>query len=340
MILPNQNFIIKINKNNIDHFHEKGYENIKIGDKIEVKAEDLTKGSKRLIKVKCDYCGEEKEIPFRDYHDEYGTYSCKHCRQTKTSKITLKDRQDYLYNGINTVCHDKGYKLITSKKDLISADTRVKYICPLHGNNETKAYTLFLGHGCPICAYEQNGIAARKSPNEVYDLFFQNGSILLNKEDYVGWNEKNLKVICNSCGEIFLTSYSAFMGHYSGQVCPKCASNISRGENKIKTYLENNNISFYMQYRFDECKDRIPLPFDFYLYDINMCIEYDGEGHYKPIPRGGISNEEAQELLEKIQYHDKIKNVYCQNNNIRLLRIPYWKYNEINEELNKNIIFT
>ena len=57
----------------------------------------------------------------------------------------------------------------------------VKYICPLHGNNETKAYTLFLGHGCPICAYEQNGIAARKSPNEVYDLFFQNGSILLNK---------------------------------------------------------------------------------------------------------------------------------------------------------------
>ena len=49
---------------------------------------------------------------------------------------------------------------------------------------------------------------------------------------------------------------------------------------------------------------------------------------------------EAQELLEKIQYHDEIKNVYCQNNNIRLLRIPYWKYDEINEELNKNIIFT
>ncbi len=63
--------------------------------------------------------------------------------------------------------------------------------------------------------------------------------------------------------------------------------NISHGEFYIKTILEENNIKFEPQYKFDNCKNKFKLPFDFYLPDYNMCIEYDGLQHYRPIERFG-----------------------------------------------------
>lgn len=71
------------------------------------------------------------------------------------------------------------------------------------------------------------------------------------------------------------------------------------------------------------------MPFDIYVKELNLIIEYDGEQHYKPIPRKGMSKEQAKEQLIIIQKHDKIKTEYCKNNNIPLIRIPYWEKNNI-----------
>ena len=73
------------------------------------------------------------------------------------------------------------------------------------------------------------------------------------------------------------------------------------------------------------------LPFDFFLPDYNMCIEFDGEQHFKPkLNFGGMIG------FIKIQTNDNIKNEYCNNNNIKLLRI---KYNEdVIDKLKNNII--
>lgn len=222
--------------------------------------------------------------------------------------------------------------MITKKSDIFNSESRVLYKCPKHGVHETKIYTLISGHGCIDCFNEEKGIKSRKSFDEVYNDFKKFGGILLNKEDYKGWNCKNLKVICAECGEIFTTSYCAFTKH-NGQLCPKCASNISSGEYIIKKYLEDNNIGFYMQFRFDNCRNKIPLPFDFYLPNYNMCIEYDGEGHYIPINRGKISDEEALDVLNNIKYRDNIKTIYCKENDIKLIRIPYWEKDNINDIL-------
>lgn len=88
----------------------------------------------------------------------------------------------------------------------------------------------------------------------------------------------------------------------------------------------------YVKKKFEDCKDKKPLPFDFYLPNNVICIEYDGEQHTKPIDYfGGI------ESYECTVRHDKMKNEYCKNNGISLLRIPYNK--NVEEELNNFFIY-
>lgn len=101
----------------------------------------------------------------------------------------------------------------------------------------------------------------------------------------------------------------------------------SVGEKKVKTQLELLQIKFEREKTFEGCKnletDR-RLRYDFYLPDYNTCIEYDGFTHF--IANGGWNTEEN---LAGIQYRDNIKNKFCKDNNIRLVRIPYTDFNKI-----------
>jgi hypothetical protein len=100
---------------------------------------------------------------------------------------------------------------------------------------------------------------------------------------------------------------------------------LSSNEEKIIDILEDLEYSIEAQKRFDDCRDKYSLPFDIYVKELNLLIEYDGEGHYYPIPRGDMSKEEAEERLLIVQKHDSIKTQYCKENNIPLIRIPYWE---------------
>lgn len=60
-----------------------------------------------------------------------------------------------------------------------------------------------------------------------------------------------------------------------------------------------------------------------------LLIEYDGEQHFKPVQYGGISIEQATEKFLQTQIHDNIKDQYCEEYNIPLLRIPYWEFDNI-----------
>ena len=109
----------------------------------------------------------------------------------------------------------------------------------------------------------------------------------------------------------------------SGHRCPHC--NKSTGETKISTFLKEHNVNFEREYRFNDCKYKYRLPFDFYLPEYNLVIEIDGEGHYFPCHFNNISKDKAVFSFEKIKYHDLLKNIYCMENHIDLLRIPYWE---------------
>lgn len=332
MLVENQTVKVTWGNRNKNWYEDKGYEFTKFGDKFNVAVDDLTDGSHVKVDVVCDYCGDIVHVAWRDYRNyKYDKYSCKHCRQKKTSENTLKQRQDYLYNRAMSVCNENGYTLLTHKSDIKTAETRVEYLCPKHGINETKIYTLMLGHGCPKCAYEEKADMAKHNPDFVEKRIAECGGVLLNKKDYDRWLTKNLIVKCPMCGEPFVTSYNSFT-HHGGQFCSNCTRSHSVGENKIEEYLNDNNILFEREYRFDGCKDKISLPFDFYLPDYNMAIEYQGTQHYEPVDYFG-----GKENLEYVQKHDNIKSTYCEENAIYLLVIPYWDFDFIDEILEETL---
>lgn len=107
--------------------------------------------------------------------------------------------------------------------------------------------------------------------------------------------------------------------------CPSCSKFQSSFEFKMEQYLIDNNIKYEKQKSFNECRDKLKLPFDFYLPEYKTIIEVDGEQHYLPVRFSSkISEEEALIRLDKTKTHDKIKNEYCKNNKIKIIRIPYW----------------
>ena len=95
----------------------------------------------------------------------------------------------------------------------------------------------------------------------------------------------------------------------------------SKWEIFIKDLLDTLNITFVQQKRFSDCmnlKGSDTLPFDFYLPFHNIIIEYDGEHHFQPVKGWGGENK-----FEITLQNDYIKDNYCKNNNITLLRLPY-----------------
>ena len=86
----------------------------------------------------------------------------------------------------------------------------------------------------------------------------------------------------------------------------------------VSNILTNFNIEFEIQKIFNDCKDKRELPFDFYLNDYNICIEFDGRHHFESIDYWGGENK-----LKYTKEHDNIKDEYCKNNNIKLIRIKF-----------------
>ena len=125
------------------------------------------------------------------------------------------------------------------------------------------------------------------------------------------------KCLCD-CGNIH---YALTSSLNSGNV-QSCGCVKSKGENKIKQLLIDNNILFETQKSFSDCRDINPLLFDFYINN-SYLIEYDGSQHFDK------TNSWYDSSLEK---RDNIKNQYSIKNNIPLIRIPYWKYDTLTIE--------
>lgn len=85
----------------------------------------------------------------------------------------------------------------------------------------------------------------------------------------------------------------------------------------VARILDELGVKYTREFRFEDCRDKGTLPFDFFIEEHNKIIEFDGQGHFEP-----IYGEERFVLTKR---HDKIKNKYCEDNNIGLLRIPFWE---------------
>jgi hypothetical protein len=177
-------------------------------------------------------------------------------------------------------------------------------------------------HNCYKCSLIARGSKRRKSHSQfIVDAIAAHGELYDYSKTVYQTNQTKITVTCNNHGD-FECSPRDHLGARSG--CPRCKS--SKGEMQVRQVLVENHIAFLEQHRFNDCRGKLPLPFDFYLPELNTCIEYDGEGHYRPIQRNSVVD---LEVFAKSKSYDDIKTNYCAKNGIRLIRIPFWQLKEI-----------
>ena len=101
----------------------------------------------------------------------------------------------------------------------------------------------------------------------------------------------------------------------------------SHGEELIYKYLKKNHFLFKEQYRIDDCRNILPLPFDFALFNSSDkllgLVEFDGQQHFEPFQFNGCDVETSVLNFEQCVERDSIKTDYCKKNHIPLLRITY-----------------
>lgn len=145
-----------------------------------------------------------------------------------------------------------------------------------------------------------------------------------------------VKMYCKEHGEFERTLDDIFRGH----LCPKCT--MSEGEFAITHFLEANHIIYENHKTFEDLKLKFPLSFDFYLKfkEKEICIEYQGAQHLRPVTFGSQNYDKALDKFKYQLYRDKLKKEYCDSNNIELIEI--FKVREIPKKLsflleNKNL---
>ena len=327
----NQLVVIKWNNTNKEWYESKGYVYTKRYDEVYVKAKDLKPNSSARVIVNCDYCGSEYDTEFAVLNSGRKILpkdACKHCASLKTNDINFRKRATKAFSIAEEICKKNDYKLLTNIDEYTNIFMKIKFICSQHGLQIMSLDNFIHGHKCRECSYEKRGIKLKFSIDYVKDTIESiNGNILLNPEDYKDTICHNLDIRC-SCGNIFTTSFSNYK-RCGVNKCFSCSNKESNYEKKIKEYLIENNIDFIQEKRFSDCRDKKPLPFDFFIPSKKLIIEYDGQQHFYPV----FGNDSFKMTIK----HDKIKNEYCKMKNINLLRIPYWNRSKFKKIIDQQI---
>ena len=240
---------------------------------------------------------------------------CPKCGILKRSNHNRKTSEDFI-KRLKAYHGDKyDYSLI----EYIKNSSKVKIICPIHGIFEQRPNLHVNRDGCPKCGIEVRAQKSRLSQDDFIERsILKHGNLFdYSLVEYIKSDVK-VNIICHEHGVFKQSPHS----HLSGTGCPIC--NLSYGEKNIISILNEKNISFISQKTFDDCIYRSLLYFDFYLPNHNLCIEYDGGQHFKPVEYFG-----GEKAFKETVKKDNIKNEYCKDNNINLVRIKYTDFDNI-----------
>lgn len=190
---------------------------------------------------------------------------------------------------------------------------------------------------CKSCSYEAMKETKLTSTKKEKSFAFINPDLVgmwhdsnsLRADQVPAYTDRKFKFICeNDPNHV----YQAQVRHVSnGHRCPIC--NMSRGEKRIKSLLDRFNVKYEQQVT----KPGLvgvnggDLSFDFEVGGI--LIEFDGIQHFKPVDFLGKGDKFAKEAFEIQTENDSRKNAYCAERGIKLIRIPYYMYDQIESVL-------
>jgi len=260
--------------------------------------------SNRQVSIICPKHGMFQQKPYDHYN---GNVGCPICGKKKLNtedfveKSKLKHGEKY------------DYSLVKYGKNNVD---EVKILCTIHGVFEQKPLLHLRGSGCPICS----GNIKKTTEQFIEKSKLKHGE----KYDYSLVEYKNKLTIVN----IICPKHGIFQQrpdlHLQGFGCKIC--NESKLEKKVRDFLESKKIKFVPQKKFTDCKNVLPLSFDFFLIEKNVLLECNGIQHYEPVEYFG-----GQKRYLKQKLNDNIKKNFCKKNGIRLLIINNLK--EVDELL-------
>lgn len=231
----------------------------------------------------------------------------------------------------NKVCKEKFFNVLSKRTEIIllgkfiDMKKSIEFKCR-HCNEKwttSPAHVVNDNSGCPYC---NSGLTKAKLNyiNDVKDIHGDTVEVL------GVYKNATTKILhkCNVCEEPWETTPSSIK---KGSGCPCC--NISRGEKRVYNYLKKLDLSFVQQWTEHNCKHYKKLPFDFYLPEYNLAIEFQGIQHEKFSPPFHKTIED----LNKQKKRDKIKKEYCLENKINFLEIWYHEINDTEKIIDKKL---
>ena len=317
-----------------------GYEYIGSYHCGEITIDDKKNDKHSCIRVKCPYCGKEYDVRLSSFVGKLKT-KCTNCCNTYENSFAYYIQQelkeplnkywDWEKNnqlGINPYC-------ITpqSGKKVYIKCTETDY----HESHLVSPGNFYNGNRCPYCCTRSTKVHPKDSFGALYPEKAKYWDYEKNKKFPYEVRPKSCKdkywFKCKICGKSFKLSLNNLNQYERDIICNNYK--VSKGEIKIIKWLDKNNIN----YIHDESyfKDLLsdlgnPLRPDFIIEDKRIWIEYDGEFHYE--------NKMDENEFIKMQKHDKLKDEYAKEHDWKLVRIPYWEFDNIEEilekELNKN----
>lgn len=287
---------------------------------------DITFGSRKKVWWLC----ENNEHGWKTTISNRIKYKCPYCSSKTPKKSPSKSKRilAIIRPDLISEWHPIKNLSLTPFDVTVGSSKKVWWLCEKNGHEwQSKIlHRTITNSGCPYCTNKkvaQSNCLAVLHPN-ISCSWHPTKNLDLTPFDVVAGTDKKVWWVCESCKHEWETSVRGRTIKGSG--CPSCLE--SNGEKRVEIILNEIKINYEIQKRFDKCKNIKKLSFDFYLPQYNALIEYDGEQHFKSMDFFG-----GNKSFVETQKRDKIKNSFTLENNIPLLRIPYTKFDSIEEEI-------
>jgi hypothetical protein len=288
--------------------------------------------------VLSDYNGSKGDVLFRHNSESCNYYEytakpnhflrgrrCRLCSYTQRHDNMRKKHEDFVKEVYNLVGND--YVVLGEYKSAISS-IKMKHVSCGHEWNPRACEFVNSEKRCPNC-FGNNKKTTEQFKAEIYGVVGDEYTVM---GEYVNIHEKitmrHNSSFCNN--NEWRVEANSFL--HNNRRCPAC--NESKGERRVREYLQSKGIEFIREYTFKDLKglDGGLLRFDFAIIEkdtLKMVVEYDGEFHSKKVY--------IEHDLEKQKLYDSIKNSYCIEKDIPLLRINYTEFDKIESILEESL---
>ena len=282
------------------------------------------KNAKTPIKLRHNVCGYIFDIRPTNFLQGRQCPIHKNERISRSNILPLEVVKNKIFDLVGDEYSIDNYTMVTEKATFTHKTCGTKF------NMLVSDFTSN-GQRCsnPKCVNQRFALKMRKSPYQFkkeFDELVDGEYELLS--DYIKANKK-VKILHKKCGNVYEATPNSF---FNGTRCPICRC--SKGELKIRNFLDEQNIFYEYQKRFDNLVgiNNWKLSYDFYIPNKNILIEYQGEQHEHSVECFG-----GDKTFKRQKEHDKRKREYAKTHNIKLLEIWYYDFKNIETILEKEL---